>query len=71
LAYVSGETQLYLGRKYRLRIRPSEHEDVKLWWSYLYIFTRQPANAEQVRKLIYGWYANTPKCVSPSVFLFV
>ena len=55
--FVSGETHLYLGRKYRLRVRPSEQAEVKLRGGCLYVFTPQPADAEQVRRSLYGWYA--------------
>lgn len=56
-SYVSGETHLYLGRKYRLRVRFSEQAEVKLSGGYLYVFTPQPAEAEQVRRSLYDWYA--------------
>lgn len=55
-AFVSGETHLYLGRKYRLKVRLAEREEVKLRGAYLYIYTRTPADPEQVRKALYGWY---------------
>jgi predicted metal-dependent hydrolase len=54
--FVSGETHLYLGRKYRLRVRPSEQEEVKLRGGYLYICTHQPADPEHIKGLLYGWY---------------
>jgi predicted metal-dependent hydrolase len=55
-AFVSGETHLYLGRKYRLKVSLAEREEVKLRGAYLYICTRTPADPEQVRKALYGWY---------------
>ena len=55
-AFVSGETHLYLGRKYRTRIRLSECEEVKLRGGYIHIHTPTPANTERVKKLLYGWY---------------
>ncbi len=55
-SFVSGETHLYLGRKYRLRIKLSEQEEVKLRGGYIYVYTRQPADVEQVKRLLYGWY---------------
>ncbi len=56
-SYVSGETHLYLGRKYRLRVRFSEQAEVKLQGGYLYVFTPQPENAVQVQRSLYTWYA--------------
>ena len=55
-SFVSGETHLYLGRKYRLRVRFSEQAEVKLQGGYLYVFTPQPANAAQVQRSLYNWY---------------
>ncbi len=55
-AYVSGETHLYLGRKYRLRVRGAEREEVKLQRGYLYVYTSHPRDAEQVKGLLHDWY---------------
>jgi len=56
--YVGGETHLYLGRKYRLRIREAEQEQeaVKLSGGYLWVFTREPGNPAYVKALLDGWY---------------
>ena len=54
--FVSGETHLYLGRKYRLRVRCTEREEVKLQGGFLYVHTAHPADAEEVKALLYGWY---------------
>ena len=56
-AFVGGETHLYMGRKYRLRVRLAERAEVKLRGGYIYVSTPQPADALQVRRLLYEWYA--------------
>ena len=57
-AFVSGETHLYLGRKYRLRVRLSEQDGSETARRLpLRLTRRQPANAAQVKRLLYGWYA--------------
>jgi predicted metal-dependent hydrolase len=54
--YVSGETHLYLGRQYRLRVRAAEREGVGLNAGYLYVFTPEPGEAARVRQLLARWY---------------
>ena len=56
--YVSGETHLYLGRQYRLKIEIGEIESVKLKGKFIEISTRDKARAE---KLLKGWYLNAAK----------
>jgi predicted metal-dependent hydrolase len=55
--YVSGETHLYLGRQYRLRIRPAETEEVKLIGGYIYVFVGTPSAPDRVKELLNDWYA--------------
>jgi predicted metal-dependent hydrolase len=55
--FVSGESHLYLGRKYRLRIRKTENEEwVKLDAGYLHIHTATPDRLETKRALLADWY---------------
>lgn len=54
--YVSGETHLYLGRQYRLRVREAPDGAVKLLGGYIYVFTRNPADRIEVRRLLDRWY---------------
>lgn len=51
--YVSGETHLYLGRQYRLKIIESTEESVKLKGAFIEIHTPDKANAG---KLLKAWY---------------
>lgn len=54
--YISGETHLYLGRQYRLKVQQSSHPSVKLKGRYLYVETPQPDHTEMTCNLLYDWY---------------
>ena len=54
--YVSGETFLYLGRQYRLKVQESPTEAVKLLGKYLYISTRVKDDRSRKQQLIEEWY---------------
>lgn len=55
--FVSGESHLYLGRKYRLRIREADGEErVKLDSGYLHIFTNATDSLEAKHALLTEWY---------------
>ncbi len=56
--YVSGETHYYLGRQYRLRIRKSSRESVKLISKFFYVDTKNPADKKSVQSLMNQWYAD-------------
>lgn len=59
--YVSGETHLYLGRQYRLKIHSTAAESVKLTGSYLHVATANRHDALQVQRLLDDWYRNHAK----------
>lgn len=54
--YVSGETHLYLGRQYRLKVQQSDRSSVKLKGRYLHIETPVPEDVERIRSLLDYWY---------------
>ena len=54
--YVSGETHLYLGRQYRLKVVKDESETAKLKGRFLYVYTRNKKDRSKVRGLVRGWY---------------
>jgi hypothetical protein len=56
--YVSGETHLYLGRQYQLRIRVSPKEEVSLSSGYLRVTTPTPADTRRVERLVSGWISD-------------
>jgi hypothetical protein len=53
--YVSGETHLYLGRQYRLKLFPSEKEGVKLIRGYFQVFAQDPKDKAKVERLMNRW----------------
>jgi len=59
--YISGETHLYLGRQYRLKIQSSSEESVKLIGRYLHVYTFHTENSLQVEALLSQWYKNHAK----------
>jgi predicted metal-dependent hydrolase len=61
--YVSGETHLYLGRQYRLKVREGLPEGVKLIGRFLHIRTTRRQDKERVRGLLEDWYRTHAKRV--------
>jgi len=53
--YVSGETHLYLGRQYRLKVISGDKKNVRLWAGYLEV-TLPVQSPELVRRVLQGWY---------------
>ncbi len=54
--YVSGETHLYLGRQYRLRVVRSQSTSVKLMRGTIEIQSRHPESSEETKALLDKWY---------------
>jgi predicted metal-dependent hydrolase len=54
--YIAGETHLYLGRQYRLKIVPHPRAAVKLLRGFIVVQTSQPDRAEVTRELVQNWY---------------
>lgn len=55
-AYLSGETHLYLGRQYRLKVVPHIQQQVKLLRGRLVVQSSRPKQQEQTRSLVEAWY---------------
>lgn len=55
--YISGETHLYLGRQYRLKVILSDLEEVKLKHGYIHVYTAGKTNSSQIQRLLNDWYA--------------
>lgn len=53
--FVSGETHLYLGRQYRLKLIRSKEESVKLIGKYLHVYSDQQ-KSELTNALLDTWY---------------
>jgi len=54
--YVSGETYLYLGKEYRLKIIEDNNEDVELNGEYICLYTPRVNNHAAVGHIIRKWY---------------
>lgn len=54
--YVGGETHLYLGRQYKLKVVEHIQQQVKLERGQLTVQSARPRNAEVTRGLVEQWY---------------
>ncbi len=54
--YVSGETHVYLGRQYRLKVISAKQESVKLKGKYLEVRTPERHDSERIKSLVLDWY---------------
>lgn len=62
--YVSGESHLYLGRQYRLKIYQSNEEVVKLRRGFLEVYTRDKSKAKE---LVRDWYKQRANLKFPTI----
>jgi len=56
--FVSGETHLYLGRQYRLKVREDSRNDIKLRGRFFVASVTRREDRDFVRKLMEKWYRN-------------
>ncbi|MGE0822473.1 MAG: M48 family metallopeptidase [Candidatus Binatia bacterium] len=54
--FVSGETHLYLGRQYRLKVRQGSVSSVKLTRGQLIVTSRSKMQPQQVKTILQRWY---------------
>jgi predicted metal-dependent hydrolase len=54
--YVAGETHLYLGRQYKLKVRHHIQEDVKLYRGCILVQSHRPKDSKVTKDLVEGWY---------------
>lgn len=54
--YVSGETHLYLGKRYRLKVVESDDSGVKLSGGRFYVQTRSNKDLAKIKALLDSWY---------------
>ncbi|MBE7649013.1 M48 family metallopeptidase [Tenacibaculum finnmarkense] len=55
--FVSGETHLYLGKQYRLKLIEGDMESVKMKSGYLFITLKEISNTARIEFLLRSWYA--------------
>ncbi len=61
--YVSGETHLYLGRQYRLRIAPGEPASVRMSRGHLVVTLPGKPEPERVKAMLHRWYLDHARAV--------
>ena len=53
--YIGGETHLYLGRQYKLKVIPGIQNTVKMQRGHLMVWSTKPSRAAQTRELVRDW----------------
>lgn len=59
--YISGETHLYLGKQYRLKVTQGQKNSIKLSRGIFQVSCRGEPNPELVKKLMKKWYMDKAK----------
>ena len=54
--YLAGETHLYLGRQYRLKVVRRGRPGVEMVRGFIIVHTREPDRPEVTRRLVDNWY---------------
>ncbi|CAK8724918.1 YgjP-like metallopeptidase domain-containing protein [Candidatus Electrothrix aarhusensis] len=54
--YVNGETHLYLGKQYRLKLVKGSENSVKLSRGFFHVTSRDELTSETARRLLHQWY---------------
>lgn len=54
--YVSGETHLYMGRQYRLKVEKASAASVKLIHGHIVVQSTAPQNSSETKRLVELWY---------------
>jgi len=54
--YVNGETHYYLGRQYRLKVKTSSEEGVKLRGKYFHVQTKNKKARDRIKSQLEHWY---------------
>lgn len=61
--FLSGESHLYLGRQYRLKVQEADVNGVKLTRGQLIVDVSGEASPERVKVLLHRWYLNRARAV--------
>ncbi len=54
--FITGETHLYLGKQYRLKLIESQDESVKLYSGYITVNCKDKTNKKEIEQLLKKWY---------------
>ena len=60
--YIGGETHLYMGRQYRLKVSTGNEVDVKLSRGYIFVTSVGRPTSDIVRLLLDEWYLGKARC---------
>lgn len=61
--YIGGETHLFLGRQYRLKIKKGHNEEVKLKGAHFYVKTPRLNDKQKVKSLLTAWYQEHARAI--------
>ena len=59
--YVNGESHLYLGKHYRLKLIKNSNNSVKLSRGFFLVYCNAPQNPQAVKKQLNSWYLEKAK----------
>ena len=54
--YLSGETMVYLGRQYRLKVENGSKQPAKLLGRFLWVWVEDKTDAQYIKKSVDAWY---------------
>ena len=54
--YISGETLVYLGRQYRLKVEKGPLQSAKLLGRFLWIWVKEKSDTRCIKKAVNSWY---------------
>jgi len=54
--YISGETLVYLGRQYRLKVENSSNQSAKLLGRFLCVWVEDKADTKRIKRAVEAWY---------------
>jgi len=61
--YVGGETHIFLGRQYRLKVRKKRENSIRLKGAYFHVNTPSPHKTQKVKSLLDEWYKEHARLV--------
>lgn len=66
--YVSGESNRYLGRQYRLRVHDGDEDAVKMSRGQINVYLTDPSKKQRIKTLVVGWFRQRAEIVFRELF---